>query len=231
VSLAAFQCDSVAGSASGTGAEAVWTAVASVCSAVVDGTSAAWTRASALMSAVPQPPAHRCLELAALAAARRVLTFHGAHPDVPITIGSTAQEACPRRLTGATVLDAGGTPRGPSLARVSGPVEGGTSLRLDGFTGAVSAVLLGGVPADAGEIRLEGANSFDQVTLTMPRNPGPGTVRITLEGPLSIAGWVDFVYVASPAGSPSGSEASTTAPGSTPPAPPSGGAASPGRSP
>ncbi|MEA5454339.1 hypothetical protein SPF06_06360 [Sinomonas sp. JGH33] len=194
---AAFHCADAAASAAGTGAEAVWSAVAAVCSALVDGSATSWGEASASMSAVADQPARRCLEVAALAAARRVMSFHRDHPEASIPLGPASAEACPRQLTGATELDAGGRPLGPSSLRPSGPVVGGTVLAFDGFTGAVSTVMFDGRPVDPDAVQLAGANSFDRVTVVMPPASRPGSVKITLGGPLPIAGTVEFTYLAS----------------------------------
>jgi hypothetical protein len=230
-SISRLRCEDAA-PFTGTGNEAIWTAVAAVCSAAVTGSAPQWAQAAALLAAAPDVPAQRCLEAAAVAGAHRVLAFHTAHPDAAITFAQATEQACPRRLTGATVLDAAGTPSGPSRTQVSGPVTGRTALRLDGFTGAVSGVLVNGVPDPDGTIALDGANSFDPVTITMPPASGPGTVRISLSGPLAIAGWIDFTYVAAgSATAPPGPSQRTTPPASPASAAPPSGGASPGGGP
>lgn len=208
-SISRLACTDAASLAPGTGNEALWTAVSAACSALVTGSAARWAEASALVAALPAVPAARCLEAAAVAGAKRVLAFHAANPRVPVRLASAKGEACPRRLTGATVLDAAGAPKGPSSPRVSGPVTGGTVLKLDSFLGAVSGVLVDGVPDTDGAIVVNGANSFDPVTLVMPAR-APGTVRLSLSGPLVIAGWVDFTYVTGASGSPTSGARSTT---------------------
>lgn len=226
-SISRLACSDAASLAPGTGNEPLWTAVGAACTALATGSPAQWARAEALVSALAPVPAARCLEAAAVAGAERVLDFHAANPGVPVRLASGTGEACPRRLTGATVLDDSGAPAGPSSVRVSGPVTGGTVLRLDGFTGAVSGVLVNGLPDAGNAIGVNGANSFDPVTLVMPPASAPGTVRLSLSGPLPIAGWVDFTYTAGGSGSPTASPSSQrTTPATSPSA-----AASPSRAP
>lgn len=193
----ARDCEQLRDGVDGTTFKDVWRATGAVCYALRDNTAALWQEAAAALATIQQPPEGRCLELAVLAVARAAVEHHNANPAAPLTVETGSGEACPRRLSGLTVVDENFVPVS-GLSRPSGPRSGGTWVRLDGYYVRVSEVLIDGAPAGV-ETRSEG-DYFPVYFRTPPAN-GKETITVSITDTLEAPGEAQFFYDdASPTG-------------------------------
>jgi hypothetical protein len=212
-------CDQLRDGVDGTTFKDVWRAAGAVCYALRDGTASRWQEAATALSAVQAPPEGRCLELAVLAVARSAVEYHNANPSAAVPLEPGVGEACPRRLTGLTVVDENLVPV-PGLSRPSGPRPGGSWVRLDGYYVRVSEVKIDG-NASGVEIRSDG--DYSAFYFKTPPAGDKSSITVSITDTLDAPGEVQFFYDdAAPTGgagspSPSGPETSGTDP---PPASP-----------
>ncbi|MFE4081946.1 hypothetical protein [Arthrobacter sp. NtRootA1] len=225
--LQQFQCDALAQSLEGAEDAAVWQAAAAVCKALQSGAQQDWQRASNAVAATPRIPQTQCLEFTVAATSASAIAQHRSNPGVTLKTETAPGEACPRHLSGLTVVDNDLRPVA-GTARASGPRSGGTVVRLDGYYVRVGDVLFDGVPA-APEI-VAGGGDYETLYLRMPPSDGRDSVRISITDTVDVSGTVTFFYEDSTPASPGGTPKTPgTGPGaeptqSTPPAIPSVGA-------
>lgn len=208
----------------------VWAAAEATCFALASDHPQDWQRAAASLASVADLPPERCWEATVAGSLRQVVEFRAAHPAVPLRLATEGVgDACPRRLTGLTVLD------GPYAGTTTpaGPSAGGTRVQLEGFFVRVDSILVDGKPVD-----FEGPQ-FGPYVFTSPPSEGAASVPVTVEASPAVSGVATFFYEdstpAAPAPTPTATEPST--PGAatleppTPepptPAPPAQGAAPP----
>ncbi|WP_224090182.1 hypothetical protein [Arthrobacter sp. StoSoilB13] len=227
--LQQFQCDALAKSLEGAEDVAVWQAAAAVCKALQSGVQQDWQRASNAVAATPRIPQTQCLEFTVAATSASAVAQHRSNPGVQLKPETAPGEACPRHLSGLTVVDNDLKPVA-GTARASGPRSGGTVVRLDGYYVRVGDILFDGVPA-APEI-VAGGGDYETLYLRMPPSDGRAAVRISITDTVDISGTVTFFYDDSaptgtgPGGTPetNGTQPSAEPTRSAPPAIPSVGA-------
>ncbi|WP_347107412.1 hypothetical protein AAHB33_10025 [Paenarthrobacter sp. S56] len=226
--LQQFQCDALAQSVQDDPGAAVWQAAAAVCKALQSDNQQDWLKASLAVAATPRIPQTQCLESTVAATSAAVLAQHRSTPGVPLKATTAPGLACPRHLTGLTVVDANLTPIA-STSRASGPRSGGTIVRLDGYYVRVGDVLFDGVPASRESV-FSYDGDYQPVYVKVPPSQGRDTLRISITDTVDISGTVTFFYddtlPSSPAPS-TGSPASTPAPQAPGPSPSSSKPASP----
>ncbi|WP_426303340.1 hypothetical protein [Arthrobacter sp. R-11] len=210
-------CDQLRDGVDGTAFKDVWRAAEAVCYALRDGTGALWQDAATAVAAVQAPPEGRCLELAVLAVARSAVDYHNANPGTAVPLEPGSGEACPRRLSGLTVVDENFVPV-PGLSRPSGPRSGGTWVRLDGYYVRVSEIRIDG--QDSGvETRTDG--DYFPVYFKTPPAGDKDSITVSITDTLDAPGEVQFFYDdAAPTG---GAGGSATPSGTEPPEPASPG--------
>lgn len=189
--LQQFQCDALAESLEGADDAAVWVAGAAVCRALQSGNALDWQRASEAVAATPRIPQRQCLEFRVATISASVLAQHRSNPGAAFTIEPGQGEACPRQLTGLTVVDQDLVPVA-GMTRASGPSTGGTIVRLDGYYVRVGEILFDGVPA-VPEI-VAGGGDYQTLYLRMPPSEGRDSLRISITDTVDIAGTVTFFY-------------------------------------
>ncbi|MFJ4025993.1 hypothetical protein ACIPWF_00950 [Paenarthrobacter sp. NPDC089989] len=190
--LQQFQCDALAESAEGDPDAAVWQAAAAVCKAVQSGSQQDWLKASNAVAATPRVPQTQCLESTVAATSAAVLAQHRATPALPLKATTAPGQACPRHLSGLTVVDENLVPI-PGLQRASGPRSGGTIVRLDGYYARVGDILFDGQPAFP-EI-VSGGGDYQTMYIQMPpAAPGSDTVKVSITDTVDITGTVTFFY-------------------------------------
>jgi|GEM_PF-2594404 len=220
-------CDQLRDGVDGTTFKDVWRAAGAVCYALRDGTAAQWQQAATALAAVQAPPGGRCLELAVLAVARSAVEYHNANPSTPVPVEPGSGEACPRKLTGLTVVDENFVPV-PGLNRPSGPRAGGSWVRLDGYYVRVSEVKIDGEPSGV-ETRSDG--DYSPVYFRTPPAGDKASITVSITDTLDAPGEVQFFYDdAAPTGGPGAPSPSGTGTAGTESPPvspsPSGSAAS-----
>jgi hypothetical protein len=226
--LQQFQCDALAESVrpenvQGEAYAAVWQAAAAVCRAMQSGTQQDWLQASIAVAATPRIPQTQCLESTVAATSAAVIAQHRATPNLPIKASSPPGEACPRHLSGLTVVDED-LVAVPGRLRASGPRSGGTIVRLDGYYVRVGDILFDGEPAFP-EI-VSGGGDYQTMYLRIPPANGRDTLRISITDTVDISGTVTFYYEDDPP-SPSApatgpSETLAPRPSGSQPSPPPG---------
>lgn len=189
--LQQFQCDALAQSLEGAEDAAVWQAGAAVCKALQSGTQQDWQRASNAVAATPRIPQTQCLEFTVAATSASAIAQHRSNPGVPLKPETAPGEACPRHLSGLTVVDSDLRPVA-GTARASGPRSGGTVVRLDGYYVRVGDILFDGVPASP-EI-VAGGGDYETLYVRMPPSDGRDSVRISITDTVDISGTVTFFY-------------------------------------
>ena len=202
-------CDQLRDGVDGTTFKDVWRAAGAVCYALRDGTAAHWQDASSALAAVQPLPEGRCLELAVLAVARSAVEYHNSNPAAPVALEPGSGEACPRRLSGLTVVDENFVPV-PGLDRPSGPRAGGTWVRLDGYYVRVSGVRIDGQESGV-EIRSVDGD-YGPFYFKTPPAGDKDSIAISIEDTLEAPGEVQFFY---DDGAPTGGGTGTTGPGGT----------------
>lgn len=213
------QCDALELSLQGAGDVNPWKAAAAVCRAMQGGSQRDWDAAASAMAATPAVPETQCLERTAAAVATAVLAYHKANPGLPVSPEPGTGEACPRHLSGLTVVDAALKPV-PGLSRPSGPSSGGTVVRLDGYYVRVDEVQVDGEAAFLE--RPSGGGDYEALYLTMPPANGRESIRITITDTLEVQGSAMFFYDdAAPATKPQETNGAT-GPAGTPPDQPGG---------
>ncbi|MEV7604234.1 hypothetical protein AB0N65_02200 [Paenarthrobacter sp. NPDC089322] len=210
--LQQFQCDALAESLEGAEDAAVWVAGAAVCKALQTGTQQDWQRAANAVAATPRVPQTQCLEFTVAATSASLIAQHRSTPGVPLKAVTGPGEACPRHLSGLTVVDENLRPV-PGTARASGPSAGGTIVRLDGYYVRVENILFDGVPAFP-EI-VSGGGDYETMYLRMPPSDGRKEVRISITDTVDISGTVTFFYDDTP-GPGSSPSPTLTVPGAEP---------------
>ncbi|MDI2033827.1 hypothetical protein [Paenarthrobacter nitroguajacolicus] len=189
--LQQFQCDSLARSVEGATDQAVWLAGAAVCRAVQSGSKDDWEKAANAVSATPRIPQNQCLEFSVAAMSASLVAQYRSNPGAGLKVEPGLGEACPRQLSGLTVVDEELRPV-PGTPRASGPSSGGTIVRLDGYYVRVGEVLFDGVPAD---VEFVGAREdYGTLYLRMPPAQGRTSVRISVTDTVDISGAVTFFY-------------------------------------
>ncbi|UOD83092.1 hypothetical protein [Paenarthrobacter ureafaciens] len=233
--LQQFQCDALAesvrpDSVQGAADVTVWQAAAAVCRAVQSGSEQDWLQASVAVAATPRIPQTQCLESTVAATSAAVIAQHRASPGLPIKATSPPGEACPRHLSGLTVVNEDLTAV-PGQLRASGPRSGGTIVRLDGYYVRVGDILFDGEPAFP-EI-VSGGGDYQTMYLRIPPANGRDTLRISITDTVDISGTVTFYYEdtapsspppatgpsQTPSPQPGGTQPGGTQPGGTQPAP------------
>jgi hypothetical protein len=209
--LQQFQCDALAQSVQDDPGAAVWQAAAAVCKALQSDDQQDWLKAGLAVAATPRIPQTQCLESTVAATSAAVLAQHRSNPAVPLKATTAPGLACPRHLTGLTVVDENLTPLA-SDPRASGPRTGGTIVRLDGYYVRVGDVLFDGVPASP-EFVFSYGGDYQPMYVKTPPSQGRDTLQISITDTVDISGTVTFFYDnALPSG---------PAPSASPPASPS----------
>ncbi len=203
-------CDQLRDGVDGTTFKDVWRAAGAVCYALRDGTAAHWQEAATALSAVKAPPEGRCLELAVLSVARSAVEYHNANPATAVPVEPGTGEACPRRLSGLTVVDGNFVPV-PGLSRPAGPRAGGSWVRLDGYYVRVSEVKIDGEPSGV-ETRSDG--DYSPVYFKTPPAGGKDSITVSITDTLDAPGQVQFFY---DDGVPTGGASGTASPSPTEP--------------
>ncbi|WP_136017859.1 hypothetical protein [Arthrobacter silvisoli] len=183
-------CEQLRDGVDGTTFKDVWRAAGAVCYALRDGTAAQWQDAATALSAVQAPPEGRCLERAVLAVVRSAVEYHNANPATAVPVEPGTGEACPRKLTGLTVVDENFVPV-PGLSRPSGPRAGGSWVRLDGYYVRVSEVKIDGA-ASGVETRSDG--DYSPVYFRTPPAGDKASITVTITDTLDAPGEVQFFY-------------------------------------
>lgn len=214
-------CEELRGGVDGTALKDVWRAAGAVCYALRDGTAQLWHDAASTLAAVAQPAQDRCLELAVLGVLRSAVDSHNANPAAAVAVEPGTGEACPRGLTGLTVVDQDLVPV-PGLNRPSGPREGGTLVRLDGYYVRAN-VLIDGVPAAEANVETRGDGDYSPVYFVSPPAGDKDSITISMTDTLDAPGQVQFFYDdGAPTGGGSGtggaSDPASSDPASTDPA-------------
>ncbi|MGP0221328.1 MULTISPECIES: hypothetical protein [unclassified Paenarthrobacter] len=207
--LQQFQCDELAQSLQGQEGVQVWVAGAAVCKALRTGSQDDWQRAAAAVAATPRVPQTQCLEYTVAAASASLLAQHRSNPGVPLRAVTAPGQACPRILSGLTVVDENLRPVA-GLTRASGPREGGTIVRLDGYYVRVEDILFDGAPAFPEKVA--GFGDYETLYLRMPPAEGRSSVRISITDTVDVAGTVTFYYEDAPGPSASAGPTGTPAP-------------------
>ena len=180
---------------------ALWTAVAAVCAAVIDGDQRQWTvavsqAAAAADSGDGDSGSTGCLADAARALLARALAWHQDHPHTRphVTLPRAGQQtACAFRITSITLVDADGN---PVVGALSGPVTGGTHLAISGDgLGTSPTVLIAGHRAAV--VSSEGSGGAIIVAAPAVSHPLVGRIRVGNEAGQLLAP-VGFRYVAAP---------------------------------
>ncbi|WP_405476125.1 hypothetical protein [Paenarthrobacter ilicis] len=231
--LQQLQCEALEQSVKGADDSAVWLAGAAVCRALLSGSRQDWEVASSAVASTPRIPQTQCLESrVALSAAAAVAQYRSA-PEATFRVEPGQGEACPRQLTGLTVVDEQLKPVGAG-DRASGPRTGGTIVRLDGYYVRVGEVLIDGAPADVDFVG--DRKDYGTVYLRMPPANGRDSLRLSITDTVDVTGTVAFFYddappLPAPTGSDQpGSTPAGTSPAGTPSATPSTGTAPTGGS-
>lgn len=208
--LQQFQCDALAQSVEGADDAAVWKAGAAVCKALQTGTPQDWQRASVAVAATPRVPQTQCLEFTVAATSASLVAQYRSNPGGPLKVETGPGEACPRHLSGLTVVDKDLRPVA-GMTRASGPRTGGTIVRLDGYYVRVGEIRFNGVQAFP-EI-VEGGQDYQTMYLRMPPWDGHDSLQISITDTVDISGTVTFFYEDS---SPSSTSSPTGTPGTRP---------------
>ncbi|UVJ41464.1 hypothetical protein [Arthrobacter sp. CJ23] len=185
------QCDALEQSLQGADDAEPWKAAAAVCRALQSGAQRDWDTAGAAVAAAPSVTDASCLERTVATVSAAVVAYHRAHPGLALTPEPGTGEACPRHLSGLTVVDAGLKPV-PGLSRPSGPSSGGTVVRLDGYYVRVDEVKVDGETAFLE--RPSGGGDYETLYLTMPPAEGKESIRITITDTLEVRGSATFFY-------------------------------------
>ncbi|HKU34136.1 MAG TPA: hypothetical protein VJP90_01165 [Paenarthrobacter sp.] len=217
--LQQFQCDALAQNVAGDPDAAVWLAAAAVCKALQTGSQQDWLTASNAVASTPRVPQTQCLESTVAATSAAVVAQHRATPAVPLRTTAAPGQACPRHLSGLTVVDGNKVPV-PGMVRASGPRSGGTIVRLDGYYVRVGDILFDGQVVFP-EILPDGGDYLPVYLKMPPAAAGQDAVHISITDTVDISGTVTFYYDDSAATPSTGSPTQPTVEPSTPPASPS----------
>ncbi len=219
--LQQFQCDALAQSVKDDPDAAVWQAAAAVCKALQSDNQQDWLKASAAVAATPRVPQTQCLESTVAATSAAVLAQRRSNPTLPLKAATAPGLACPRHLTGLTVVDENLTPQS-GTTRASGPRSGGTIVRLDGYYVRVGDLLFDGQPASS-EFIFSYGGDYQPMYVKIPPSAGSDTLRISITDTVDISGTVTFFY--------DDSLPPATAPATNPASPGTGSPTQPGPSP
>jgi hypothetical protein len=157
----------------------LWQALTAVCAAVIEGDQSQWVVAEDLAAGASVSD---CLDSAAKELLDDALAWHRANPDATpqVTVpGNGAQTAC-LRIDTVTLVDA----QGNEDAELTGPITGGTRLRIRGlgiYDGA--EVRIGGqqVPVQQGDPPVQNdGDPYETLEVETPPVTAPQTVAIEL---------------------------------------------------
>ncbi|MFK0000857.1 hypothetical protein [Paenarthrobacter sp. NPDC090522] len=191
--LQQLQCDALALNVDGDQEAAVWQAAAAVCKALQTGSQQDWAKASTAVAATPRIPQTQCLESTVAATSAAVLAQHRVSPSLTLQPTAAPGQACPRHLSGLTVVDQNLVPV-PGLQRAAGPRAGGTIVRLDGYYVRVGEVRFDGSPAQQDPV-VKYDGDYQTMYIQMPpAAPGSDTVKVSITDTVDITGTVTFFY-------------------------------------
>ncbi|MFJ5958576.1 hypothetical protein ACIQC5_21775 [Paenarthrobacter sp. NPDC092416] len=189
--LQQFQCDALAQSVQDADDAAVWLAAAAVCKAVQSGSQQDWQRASIAVAATPRIPQTQCLEYTVAATSAAMVAAQRSSQGLSPRVEPGPGEACPRHLSGLTVVDEQ-LKVVPGRTRASGPRSGGTIVRLDGYYVRIGDILFDGEVSFPETV--SGDGDYQTRYLRMPASDGRDSIRISITDTVDISGTVTFFY-------------------------------------